>query len=261
MADKARLLLVEDDEALQEAFLFYLQQSEGITLAGVTGSQTEALKIALKGDIDAILLDLELEEGDGINFLEELDSIQIQKPLVVVFTNNRSSIVNSYIKEIGADFVCYKGNRSYSPKRILELITKMSLYNHRHNKPVGAWISLEKKELKKKRKECIRRVVQSLGVKVGSRREGYMAEALYLAAFELGKNDYVVQEIYDGVAKIMNTKGTNVEKGIRDTIEKIWKDNPGSFLETYYPFPISKNTGCPTNSEFIRNMAMKFKKL
>ena len=261
MTDKIQLLLVEDDEDLQEAFLFYIRQSGKIALAGVTGSQTEALKQILKGNIDAVLLDLELEEGDGINFLEELDSLRVGRPLIVVFTNNRSSTVSNYIKELGADFVCYKGNKSYSPERVLGLIIKMSPYHHKKNKYIVDLVTLEKEKMERNRKERIRTVILALGVKTGSRREGYLTEAIYLAAHELEENNYAVQEVYTEVAKIMNTKGVNVEKGIRDTIEKIWKDNTGAFLEEHYPFPVSKDTGCPTNSEFIRNMAGKFKKL
>jgi len=261
MADKIQLLLVEDDENLQEAFLFYIHQSSKINLAGMTGSQTEALNQVLKGKIDAILLDLELEEGDGINFLEELNNLGASRPLVVVFTNNRSSTVNHYIKELGADFVCYKGNRSYSPERVLGLIVRMSPYHHKKNKHMVNLITLEKEKLEKNRRERIRAMILALGVKTGSRREGYLTEAIYLAAYELEENNFLLQEVYTDVAKRMNTKGTNVEKGIRDTIEKVWKDNSMSFLEELYPFPVSKDTGCPTNSEFIRNMAEKFRKL
>ena len=261
MPGQIKLLLVEDEQELQEIFLYYITKKEKLFLAGATGSQSEAIAYMMEGNVDAVMLDLELEEGDGIHFLEELKDHDIKMPLIVVFTNNRSKTVNSYVKELGADFICYKENESYSPERILDLIIKMYPYHHSKNKNYSEAISLHKKKEEEYRKDCILQVLHEMGIRERSRSERYLLETLYYTAFECKQEEFVVGNVYLEVAKRQKSKPENVEKSIRACIEKIWLVCEPRILEKYYPYPYSKDTGLPTNSQFILNMIKQFKKL
>lgn len=259
MSDVIRLLLIEDEKDLQEVFLYYIEKKKKLFLARITGSQSDAISRILQGEVDAVILDLELEEGDGIHFLEELTSHEMKEPLIIVFTNNRSKTVNSYVKELGADFICYKENKSYTPERILDLLIKMYPYHRSRSRGFSEAMYVQKKKEEEYRKERILRVLHEMGIKVNSKAEHYLLGALYYTAFEIKEQDFAAGNVYIEVAKIEKTKPENVEKGIRVSIERIWSNCETKLLEKYYPYPYSHNTGLPTNSQFILNMSKYFK--
>ena len=122
MEQVIEILLVEDDKNMCEAFEFAIQRNEKFHLAAQTGKQHEGLELLRKGKMGAVILDLELDEGDGINFLNDIKELDIEKPLVVVITNSRSEITIDCIHAKGVEFVCQKSNESYSPDMVLSII-------------------------------------------------------------------------------------------------------------------------------------------
>ena len=70
-----------------------------------------------------------------------------------------------------------------------------------------------------------------------------------------------MKEVYSAVAKRNKTKSVNVEKSIRDNIERTWTKTSPEILGRYYPYSTSKGSGAPTNMEFIKNMARKLWKM
>ena len=71
------------------------------------------------------------------------------------------------------------------------------------------------------------------------------------------RRNYEWKEVYSVVAKKNKTKDVNVEKALRDNIERTWTRSSPKVLERHYPFPVSKGSGTPTNMEFVKNMARK----
>ena len=75
------------------------------------------------------------------------------------------------------------------------------------------------------------------------------------------KNSLLIKDIYDLIAQKHKTKNVNVEKAIRDNIERTWTKTNADILECFYPYPISKESGTPTNMEFIKNISRKVRKV
>jgi CheY-like chemotaxis protein len=115
----AKILVIEDDAFLQQAYLHVLEK-EGFTVAQArTG--VEALTKAEEFQPDLILLDMLMPEMDGTEFLRQYD-VKNKHPnvKVIVFSNlSMQDKINEMI-ELGA--TNYKTKAFFSPREMIELI-------------------------------------------------------------------------------------------------------------------------------------------
>lgn len=261
MEQLIEVLLVEDDKYTCEAFEFCIHRNKKFHLAAKTGKQSEGLEILKRGNIGAVILDLELDEGDGINFLTCMKQLNIEQPLVVVITNNQSEITMDCVHSLGVAFIYQKCNESYSPEVVLSIIEHTYPFRQRKTSPQMKVITYQRNQEERYQRDRIEEELKLLGFKLNTRATGYLVDAIHYTAFEIRGRDFEMKEVYSVVAGKNNTKDVNVEKAIRDNIERTWmKTNPKQ-LELYYPFQISKESGTPTNMEFIKNMMRKMQKV
>lgn len=98
--DNKKILIVEDEEAIQRAISDYLVNQEFATLMAKDGE--EGLEIALKEHPDLILLDILMPKMDGMIMLQKLRLDEWGKTApVIILTNvnpNSSSIINSILQ-------------------------------------------------------------------------------------------------------------------------------------------------------------------
>ena len=258
MADKIEILLVEDDKDMRDAFAFCIEKNPHFHLAGQTGKQAEAIEIVKSDMIGVVILDLELEEGDGIHFMEEMKMLPIAQPLLIVITNNRSVATLEYMRSAGADFICQKNNESYSPMTVLSIVERTYPFHCKKKNMNMEVITFQQNKETEYRKKRIEEELVNLGFKITSKGAIYLVDAIYYVAFETKSVNDTIKTIYEVVAQKQYTKSANVEKSIRDSIERVWNKTDEKILERYYPYEISKDSGCPTNKEFVFNMAKRF---
>lgn len=257
MKQAIEILLVEDDKNTCEAFKFCIHRNEKFHLAAITGKQTEGLEALKKGNIGAVILDLELEEGDGINFLTCMKHLDIEQPLVVVITNNQSQITMDCIHALGVAFVYQKCNESYSPEVVLSIIEHIYPFRKRQDNPFMKAVSYQRNQEEMYQKKRIEDELSYLGFKLNTRANSYLVDAIHYTAFEIRGREFEMKEVYSVVAGKHKTKAVNVEKSIRDNIERTWMKTSQKQLEQYYPYQVSKESGSPTNMEFIKNMTRR----
>jgi CheY-like chemotaxis protein len=115
----SRVLLVEDEEVLRDAYEQILQSSgEDVELAR---NGVEALERCSSTTYDLILLDLMMPVLDGIGFLKEANLRKVSpRTKIVVFSNLSSGGNVSEALELGADEHVLKSD--LTPKDLLELV-------------------------------------------------------------------------------------------------------------------------------------------
>lgn len=261
MAGKIGILLVEDDRKMRKAFEFCIERNPGFHLIGSTGKQVEGIEFLKTGKVNAVILDLELEEGDGIHFLSQMKMLDIELPLVVVITNNRSETILSYIRAEGVDFICQKCNESYSPMTVLSIVERTYPFHNKKRNVQMEVITYQQSKEEEYRKNRIEDELRNLEFKMTSKSAEYLIDAIYYTTFKIKESNYTIKEVYEKVAEDHHTKAANVERVIRSSIEKVWEKTNPVILERYYPYEVSKDSGCPTNSEFIKNMAARFRRI
>lgn len=122
----ASILIVEDEEALNEAYQIVLSKAGYSVLVAFNGEQ--ALEKLSENDVDLILLDLRMPVLDGVGFLERYKPNEIESPpKIIVFSNfdMQKEIDQAY--ELGADKYMLKAWAS--PKELLQLVSDMLANN------------------------------------------------------------------------------------------------------------------------------------
>jgi DNA-binding NarL/FixJ family response regulator len=81
-----RVLLVEDSDLLVQRISELVLDLPNVELMGTAGTEADALAQLERGDIDAVILDLQLHTGSGFGILRALHRRE-SRPTVIVFTN------------------------------------------------------------------------------------------------------------------------------------------------------------------------------
>lgn len=251
MSDMINILLVEDNAEKRGEFNYHIQLHPHLNLCGETGSQTEALRLLQIGKTDVVILDLELEEGNGIQFAEEMRKLPINQPFVVVTTNNSSESILQYMRsELKVDFIFQKTNLSYTAEQVLDIIEKVYKY-HRYENPKRA-------DERKILRDRIYRELKDMGFSSRFSGTDYLVDVFMFLANHPDDSLHVSKIIYPFIARKYCTDPANVERAIRTSIERVWNKSNLITLSKHYPYDVENKNGRPSNSEFIANMRLKF---
>lgn len=262
MTDLIRMMLVEDDSDICSSYKQALKNNPKMRLCYVTDSERDAICYLGSHEVDVIILDLELREGDGISFLDELKLHERPKPFVVVVTNTISNIILNLVRQNGADYIYQKTNLSYSPYKVLSIIEKAFPYkqlaDEQDEKVLVEKYTQEKYD--RLTRKYIMDYLQNMGFKSSMIGTKCLQEILFwLVSGEKKLDDASLGALYAAAGKVYNNSDTNVEKAIRVAIEATWRGAKLSAIEQYYPFEYDKDKGKPTNRDFIYNMSEKLR--
>ncbi len=64
-----RVLIVDDEPLAAEGHAAYVRRVPGFDVAGITGTVQETLRVLRSHDVDLILLDLNLPDGNGLDIV------------------------------------------------------------------------------------------------------------------------------------------------------------------------------------------------
>lgn len=99
--DKPTLMIVDDEQNFTESLQLAIEDEFTVSIAGSLESARQALKIIQPA---AVLLDLRLPDGDGLELLGDLNKLA-KLPVVVVMTAYES--VESFVKALDEGAVDY----------------------------------------------------------------------------------------------------------------------------------------------------------
>jgi DNA-binding NarL/FixJ family response regulator len=116
-----RVLLVEDSELLAERLREVLGQISGVEVVGTVGDERAAVAMTRQGDIDVLILDLQLKQGTGFGVLRALG---MQRPATIVFTNYALPEYRRWAEQFGVEYFL---NKSLDFERLPEVIRSLAL--------------------------------------------------------------------------------------------------------------------------------------
>jgi DNA-binding response OmpR family regulator len=112
MADRARLLIVEDEAATRDMVLALLERANYDVTAVATAA--EARRVLSRESIDLVVLDLNLPDNDGLDLDRELAG---RRGFGVIIVTARSDVIDTIIGlELGADDYLIK---PFDPRELL----------------------------------------------------------------------------------------------------------------------------------------------
>jgi len=103
MADPPCILVVDDDRTIREALASTLDEA-GYAVRVASGVH-EAREALHRGDLDAVLLDIRLRDGDGLELLAEFQSLAPRVPVIMATAYGDSDRTISAMKGGAFDYV------------------------------------------------------------------------------------------------------------------------------------------------------------
>lgn len=256
------ILLIEDNENEVSNFEEYMNTRDDVHLVKTTNSSYEGLEYTKIYVPEGIILDLELHkgEGSGINFLEELNKIDLDfKPIIVVTTNVSSDIIYSHIRNLGADFIFHKQQKDYSPEIVINTIIPLrkTIYSSKQNTTRNETTTETPNEYEKRIKEKINYELDLIGVSSHLKGRKYLFDAIFYLLDNKNKDNNTVFYYLSSVYKVGNS---SISRAMQTAINYAWKISPIEDLMLHYKARINYETGVPTPTEFIYYYAEKLRK-
>jgi len=255
------VLVIEDDIAIQKSYNELNNSNTNLDIIGITSSSTKALEIVTNLYPDAIILDLELHngEGNGLNFLENLKSTNY-KPFILIVTNNSSQIMHNILRENGADFIISKHQQDYSEKMVLDFL--LSIKNHIQANIVPTKYEFESSEaIDLKNKEIHSLLLKEftlLGMSNKYSGKAFLYDAIKLKIHNFAYDTKTICKI---IASSYNKKESNVSHAMQNAIDKTWNTSDPNDLIKYFTGYVNPDRESPTLSEFINFYAEKLRPL
>lgn len=89
-----KVLIVDDNQIARTTIKALLTQLDDIEIAGECETAMEAFDFVLKGNIDLVLLDIEMPGMSGIEFIKNIQ--QDQRPLIIFITSKRDYALDAF---------------------------------------------------------------------------------------------------------------------------------------------------------------------
>jgi two-component system, OmpR family, response regulator len=119
VAQRLKVLLVEDSKILVERLTEAIHQIPSVDLIGTADTEASAIALARRQAVDLIILDLHLKQGTGFGVMRALAAT---RPRILVLTNYDLPEYKNAALALGATHFLDKG-RDYN--RLPELILEM----------------------------------------------------------------------------------------------------------------------------------------
>lgn len=257
-----RILLIEDDVNECEKFKEEVNNTDGVELIAVTNSSTEGLKYVKRYMPEAIILDLELNagEGSGFEFVKELRKLKLTiSPKIFVTTNVCSDSVYDYLHENKVDFIFYKKQEKYSVSNVIKTLLLLQGYSNNNNDNNNRNSEIGNSEDRiQELSDKVNKELDLIGVGIHLQGRKYLHDSIIYILTNENKDDKISINQYL-MTKYKKASST-ISRAMQNAIIHAWRISSIDDLEKYYTAKINYETGIPTPNEFIYYYVDKIKK-
>lgn len=250
------ILLIEDDAQACKRFAIHADSMDQVSIIAVTNNAYRALELVKDNMPDAIILDLELSKGkgNGLQFLKDMNKLELPfKPFILVTTNVSSAAASDYARKYGTDFIMSKHQSDYSEKNALEFLRMMKdIIQDGIKNNYEDYDLFESKERGEKRlKRIIYNELDLVGISPKAVGYNYLADGILMTMRGEERNMCVV------IGEMYGKSNSSVERAMQNAINKAWRTVDTDELFNNYKAHIDPRRGAPTLTEFVCYYANK----
>jgi DNA-binding NarL/FixJ family response regulator len=115
-----KVYIVEDSPVLRDRVIESLEESGNSRIVGSAETEDDAVNGIIDSAPDAVVLDIQLREGNGLNVLRRLRNIDLEvRPLVIILTNYNYPEFRYRAMTAGTDYFFDKATELH---RVAEII-------------------------------------------------------------------------------------------------------------------------------------------
>ena len=258
--DNLTVLLVEDDICTCKNFFEYIGQQNDISLVYTTNNADDAIEKIRFFRPDAVILDLELHNGSrgGLQVLSGINNSEI-KPYMLVTTNNSSQTTYECARSLGADYIMYKHQQSYSEKEVVDFLLLIKNVLKRGIANNTAFIEESPAEKSRNLDIAIEKYLDSVGIKIKHTGYKFLREAIHILYSSPAYPEIAFHDICGEVAKKFSANVASVERSMEYAIDSAWKTTDPEILLENYTARLRKDKASPTVMEFVTYFTNRLK--
>jgi two-component system OmpR family response regulator len=126
-----RVYLVEDSAMIRDRVIEQITENTASELIGCAETEDDALDGIRELQPDAIVLDIELRQGNGFNVLRRLQHMTLERrPVIIVFSNHAESDFRRRAVADGARYFIDKASEFSQLTEVLESLRPQSALSH-----------------------------------------------------------------------------------------------------------------------------------
>lgn len=251
------VLLVEDDLEECKKYKTIIDKRNDIKLVDYTNSSSKAIELCKRHNPEAIILDLELNdgEGSGFDFIEKMrKQIINKKPKIVVTTNVHSDSVYNFCHENDVDFIFYKKQQNYSQENVINTLLLLRGYDGKEKVEIQ---NMNEEKIEQNIKDKINRELDNIGISHHLQGRKYLFESIY---FIIQHGENCQTPIVQHLASLYKKSNSTISRAMQNAIFYAWRVTPIEDLSNYYTARINYERGVPTPTELIYYYVDKIKK-
>lgn len=124
MQNSLSVYLVEDSPVLRNRVIESIEETGNSRVVGSAGTENDAVDGIIETVPDAVVLDMQLREGSGLNVLRRLRRLQLnRRPLVIILTNYNYPEIRFRAVAAGTDYFFDKATEFH---RVAEVLGALS---------------------------------------------------------------------------------------------------------------------------------------
>ena len=236
-----RVLIADTGEGSRRGLADYLNQEADFQVVGQTEDGPSLLRMVKELEPDAVVMDLVLTGMDGLEVVEELNSLPNRPKILILTRYTRGNIIEE-AADRGADYYITKPSR---PSMVCERLRSLTAAERTASEGNDR-VDLEAR---------VTAIIHEVGVPAHIKGYQYLREAILIAVDDMDVINAVTKVLYPEVAKRFGTTASRVERAVRHAIEVAWDRGDLETLQKYFGYTVSNSKGKPTNSEFIAMIA------
>lgn len=251
MQKPINILVIDDNQNLCQLLHEYFSMQEDFTFCGMAHNGVQAVELLKKVKPDVIILDIIMPNLDGIGVLEELNMNKAKnRPKVIVLTSMHHEMMARQLYGLGVDYYILKPfDLEVLGRRVRQLFKKDTVDNLRIDEEYHEKIGIK-----------VTTAIHQMRIPAHIKGFRYLRDAVIMAVKEINLVDSVTKEIYATLAERYITTPTSVERAMRHAISIAWEKGNLETMSYFFGAHAHLERDKPTNSEFIAQVADKFRK-
>ena len=249
LAEKLKLLIVEDNPTLAESIQSYFERKENIEILGIAENGSIGAEMIKAGEPDVVLMDIIMPQSDGFSLLERIGTSEFEKkPQVIALSALGNENIVRQACDLGARYYMIKPfDMETLYKRVLDLFSMRNIKVAHTPAPVRS----------KSLDEKITSIFLTVGIPAHIKGYQFLREAIKLVVKEPETINSITKRLYPGIASVFDTSASKVERAIRHAIEVAWTRGKIENINGIFGYNIYTKNDKPTNGEFIALVADK----
>ena len=103
--DKKRIVIVDDHPMMREGIAHTVNREPDLTICGEVGTAAQALAVVEAHQPDLVLVDISLQDRDGVELIKDLRVAQPATPVLVVSSHDESIFAERVLRAGGRGYV------------------------------------------------------------------------------------------------------------------------------------------------------------